>query len=810
MIKSFRELKTVAIALGVLLICLGVYYFAFLNGRCFFWEDVMYMTYPELNHLATSLASGHFPLWLSGLRDGMPFFGQQWAYYPPAWLLSFFVKDGRLPSLAIQWYHVSHLLFGAMGMCLFLRENKLRLQACIAGMIVFIFSAFPSLHIIHGAMGYVYMWLPLELFFAKKVIEGSRPGRNYIYLILAVWISFLAGFPQCVLYNAYFMVAYWLYLYCNKERAEGIRLLPGSLSAVAREFAKITGIFVMMILLGAFLLLSTAQNWSMSERQNYGFDRIADLSLPWRYLIDGLIPNFFGVSNGDGSGIPFWGVNRDTYEFRTWHAGGWLYWDYGFYAGQLALLAITVFAFNVRRLWTERREIVFFLAAVPLVLWLALGRYGGLYNIFYHIAPGFSMFRAPTRIGCLFDFSAAVLAAFLVDAVMRGNPVLKLRRPLWTLGVLYSAIFFGILVYGGNVFPELNDARLLQNSLTQVGVSAGICAVMAIILVRISATIVPSPKGKGKGACSALIEPEVSTGWVPRVLVWALVALTFFDLYLAYHQFHQGRINPEEYYADRNGLLGQMTKLREQQGPFRFAQLRDGKISEEIVFPRNTGYLYPGYEVMEGYVLFNLKEYGGFNSITNERVRLDIQNIGVVANLDSRTRQIGLMRYTNSLPRAKFYSDIRVYNDAKALYDDLDAGRLDYHRTLGVLREECVKYNVAIPSPAVNAQSQIHFTPVNSDGYQISYQTTAPGIIFISESFYPGWRAGDGHYPIIHAFGAFKGIVIPEAGNGVITVRFSPQVLWIGLAVSGVTLGVLLLLLLIGKWRSKRCLSGMD
>ncbi|MEI6564635.1 MAG: hypothetical protein WCO42_10065 [bacterium] len=819
MTKLAQILKEYGVAVAVLAGSLGVFYFGFLNGRCFLWEDLLYMTHPAFSYLATSLDSGRFPLWLSGVRCGIPFFSEPWIYYPPVLALSLWVQNGHLSSLITQWYLVSQLFLGGLFAFLFLRSCRLSLYACITGMVVFVFSAFLSLRIIHSIMGHTFLWLPLELFFVRRIVERRRMGPDIIYLILSIWMSLLAGFPQSVVYNAYFLGAYWLFLVWHRDQACEHETRWWWIGAGFRECAKMVMVFLGVGLLGAFVLLSGLQSWGMSHRQQFGFAQIADLSLPWYYLIHGLAPNFFGVINGDGSGVPFWGFNKDTLEYATWHGGAWMYWEFGFYAGQLALMAIFVLAFNVRRLWSERREMVFFLAVLPVVLWLMLGRYGGLFNIFYHIAPGFSMFRTPARIGCLFDFSAAVLTAVLVDALWKGQPILKLKRPLLALGGIYVVLFFGVLIYGGSIFPELNDPRFLHHALIQVGISAMFFAVMAVLLVWIkrlverhsAPTPYPSPEGiktrsckpnsspprRGKGWVSRIapIGSEGGAGWMARVLVWALIAITFLDLYLAFHKFHQGRTKPEEYYADRNGLMPQMTKLREQQGSFRFAQLRDGKVSEELVFPRNIGYLYPSYEALEGYILFNLKEFTRLNSMTNEQVRLGIQNVGLIANLDSRTRQVGLMRYTNSLPRAKFYHDIRVYDDEKALYADLDSGRLDYHRTLGVLREECVKYGVANSAPPVNAQAQAHFTPVNSDEYQISYQTTAPGIIFISESFYPGWQADGGRYPVIHALGAFKGIVISEAGSGVITVKFSPRILWTGLLVSGTTLCLLLVTL---------------
>lgn len=775
--------KKTLLALGFLLLFLGVYYFHFLGGDSFLWEDMMYMTYPEVSYLATSLASGRFPLWLSGLRDGIPFFSQQWAYYPPVWLLSLFVVDGKLSPLVVQWYTVAHLFLGGVGAFVFFRANRIGVWGALAGMTVFIFSAFPSLHIIHGAMDYVYLWLPLELYFVKKISEDVAPVKHYCLLVLCVWLSFLAGFPQLFFYNAVFLAAYWMFLYMSKEWLKGGVFKKRIIGMGLAECLKIAAVFGVVLLLGSFLIIATAQNWSLSQRQEFGFAEIADLSLPWYYLIHGLVPNFFGSVNGDGSGLPFWGFNRDTIGFRTWNAGYWMYFDFGFYAGQLALIAIGVMIFNVRKVWRTQPEAIFFLASIPLVMWLMLGRYGGLFNILYHVVPGLSLFRSPARIGCLFEFSAAMLVAYVVHELAERKLKLNFRWPLIGIGVLYVFFWLWFLAFGEQTFPELKDALARAHALKQLGLS-----LMAFLLT--AAVIELSLRYQaGKGSAIAAI---------------IIIVIVFADLYLSFHCFHQGKIDPRQYYGDRNGLMGRLTDLRDQNGPFRFAQLKNGKLSEEVVFPRNIGYLYSGYEALEGYILFNLKDWSAFNQIKNDRPKIDIQNVGVIANADLATGKIGLMRYTNSLPRVKFYHDLRSYGEPGALYADLDAGRLDYHRTLGVLRDECVKYGVVTSPPPADARARVRFQPVNSDEYRISYETTAPGVIFVSESFYPGWQADGGRYPLIRSFGAFKGIVIPHAGSGVITVKFSPRVLWVGLALSGSTLCVLLTLLAVVIYRGRK------
>ncbi len=776
--------QRVWVAALVLALAMAVYYWQFIIGKTFLWEDLLFYSYPSASYFSDALHSGRFPLWISGMRDGLPFYTNLnlTAFYPPLWLLAMIAPGGHVSVVAYQIYLVLQLVGGGLFAYWYLRDLRLHFGAAIVGMIVFVFSAFMSLHIVHANVITAFLWLPLQFLFVNRIVGRPFKAGYYLGLIGATLMSFLAGFPQVVMYNSYLVGGYWLFLHFQRQNGGSQLSVTLKVRGVLFEGAKVSVVFLFVILAGAAQFFPVAENWMLSARQKYTYLEIANDSLPWYYLIHGLVPNFFGVSSGTPGGVPFWGVDKESYGYSIWHSGAWEYWEFVFYAGQIALIAVAVVAFNFRRLWSSHREKMFFFLALLPVLILMTGRYGFLFPLFYHWVPGFAMFRVPARMGCLFDFCLAVNVAFIVNAVLEKNEALNLRRPIIFLGILYGLFIFWILVFGSSIFPELKNPALWGYSVRQSCQSVLLFGLLAAVLWFLA---------RAKSMRWGIL-------WVGLLAV-----LTFGDLYLAFQHFHGGRENPDEYYADRNGLIGQMTKMKEQNGPFRLAQLRDGKLSEEVIFPRNTGYIYPAYEAREGYILFDLKDWSAFNSITNERVLLDIQNMGVIANLDSRTRQVGLMRYTNSLPRVKFYHDIRAYADAKGLYADLEAGRLDYQRTLGVLSEECVKYGVSTAAPPARAEAKIHFTPINSDQYQISYQTTAPGVIFISESFYPGWEANAGQFPVIHAFGAFKGIVIPKAGSGVITVKFSPRVLWIGLAISLTTLTVLL-----GAWLWSAIRSG--
>lgn len=756
-------------AAGILLTLLVTYYGSFLLGRTHIWDDQLYVNYPAANYLASALAEGKFPLWLSGMKGGIPFYsdiGIQ-AFYPPAWMLAFFVHQGRLSSVAYQCYLVAHLLLAGFFIYAFLRSSRIGFGASVAGMVTFVFSAFLSLHFIHPQALSAFVWLPAQLYCVRRISDRSKIIKSYYLLIFCLLMSFLAGFPQVVLYNTYFIGAYWLFLRLMRCQGDSANTKKSAFVCLLQEGLKITGVVLVVILLGAALFIPAAENWSLSVRQQLGFAEIADESMPWYYLVHGFVPNLFGMSNGSGAGVPFWGFNKESQQCAALHIGGWQYWEFGFYAGQMAVIALAALAFNFRQLLKSRREQVFFLFAILPILLLMLGRYGGLFNVFYHVVPGFSLFRTPSRIGCLLNLCLAVLVAVLVDMLLDKRLRLNFKRPAILLAGLYGLLIAGMLIFGDKLFPEMKNEKFWANAAHQVALSMGLC----LLAVGGCAFIAKLPSGKGRAAGMTL-----------------LVGVMFLDLYLAFHEFHQGRVNPVDYYGDQNGLVAQLVSIRERNGPFRFAQLRDGKISEEIVLPRNVGYFNSKYEALEGFFLFSLEEYSDFDSMANERARLDIKNVRGVANMDSRTRQVAVSIYTNSLPRAKFYNAIRSYEDSKSLCADLDSGRLDYKREVGVLGSDVRRFGLLSGATPTNAEAFVRFIPVTPEEYRIEYQTPAPGVIFVSESYYPGWVANDGQIPIIKVFGAFKGFVVRESGQGVIVVKFSPWKLKLGSAISLFTL----------------------
>jgi hypothetical protein len=274
------------------------------------------------------------------------------------------------------------------------------------------------------------------------------------------------------------------------------------------------------------------------------------------------------------------------------------------------------------------------------------------------------------------------------------------------------------------------------------------------------------------------------------VLLFVSVA----DFHHAYGSFQHGNVSPDTYYPETTQLLPLLKDYREQRGPFRFGQVNRGRIGEEIATVRNLPYFHDFLEVPEGYTSLYLDGVSEFQTITNEEAKIAIQNIIVTMDRDEAGKD-WLGTRTNSFLRAKFFPRIRRYDSRAALLSALEGGQIDWQREAAVTDPEITELTPRDErDPAISTNDEVQFGSVSPEAYSIAYHVSRPGVIFVSQAFYPGWSATDERMKIVETFGAFQGIVIPAAGQGQIVVRFSPPALKLGAAITLISVAITVLL----------------
>lgn len=745
-------------------VAVGIFYADWLTGRRYIWEDLLYHFYPAVVFLTSALRDLRMPLWDAGLRCGMPFLSEVQAgvIYPPNWILGLINWGERLPWLVYQWYLVAHVLLAGAGMYLFLGELRLAPAARSAGAITFCFSGFMAMRIIHAPLLQAAAWIPMAMFFVRRAVGAGR-RTPLVGAWVALLMSFLAGCPQITLYGSMMVVVYWWFI------GRGLWDTAGSsrLAGMREVCLQIVGVFGLVVLAGSMMVLPTIVDWSSSGRARYDFAQIADTSMPWWHLTTAVFPNFFGVVSGDGSGVPFWGVNRDSIEFRVWGIGPWYYWELAGYSGQVAFVGLIAALVGWRR-WIGRPEMRFFAVWAIFCLWFMLGRYGGLFQVLYHVVPGMSMFRVPARMSLGLHFAGAVIVAQIVDMALCGEAVPWLRK-------YFRVAFFGcgillvvLLVAGGSIVEALKQPVNWENACSEVGRAMAINGLLFLWLWDVGSG--------GRTFRSGL-----------RVALPVIV--TFADLYLAYSHFHRGRQNPDEYYADRMGIVPRIREMRRTEGPFRFAQMREGLLSEEVVFPRNMADIYPDLEVPEGYVTFNPRRIAEFQSMRNVAAKLDIMNVRLLAN--AQGGRLALTMNTNALPRARVYHAREEFASWPELLAALEEGRLDYRKRLGLIQGESGDVS-GILAGGPEVPEPVSIERVTPERMRLRTRMAAPGAIFVSQTYYSGWRARDAggrDLRVVPGFGALTAILVPSAGETDIAFEYRPRELGYGMALSLVGLG---------------------
>jgi len=272
--------------------------------------------------------------------------------------------------------------------------------------VIFGFSSFFSLHIIHHSMLQVASLLPL-LVLSSQLILSKHWKIGFYLTIFVISQQIFAGHPPYLFIS--FIGASFLYLgrVWFKNRRSLIKLTSRYFLAVAFALG-----------LGAVQLLPTweyIQNSSLKDKLNWEY--VMHFDFPWQHFFTLINPNFLG--NPDNG----------TYFLREFLTNS-IYWENTIFIGWLPL-GLALFALLK---WKHNFQIVS-LSILAIVSALLIPGQHSPANIVFHL-PIFQLFRIPSRYQLLLIFSLTFLAGFGFDYLKKQYNLSK--------NMLALAIVFGI------------------------------------------------------------------------------------------------------------------------------------------------------------------------------------------------------------------------------------------------------------------------------------------------------------------------------------------------------------------------------
>lgn len=394
------------LALFVLLL----FYRLLFTDRVLASGDILHYFYPYRDYAAASLRAGRIPFWNPYIFMGAPFLAnpQAAALYPLHWPLSWLPVTRQL-----YWSGAIHAWILALGGYALMRRWGMGWLAAVGAGLVLAGSGFYG-----GLLGHINQmngaaWLPWLLWSlegrwayterVKRREKSSGPSGLASYYLkysalllpfaLFVALTLLAGHTQTTYINL-FGVGAWLLATSLHSYRRGIHHLAASF--LIYFLGAVLG-----VLLAAAQLLPTLELSQLGLRSGgLSYVDVTSFSLRPLLLHWTLLPSY---------GLRDLSVVFSTLGFTEFVA----------YVGVVGLLlALVAVASSLRetagkRLWTVGHWPLAALCGISfagLGLFLALGRWNPFSFLFYHVIPGYDLFRTPARWMMLYTLGMAVLA----------------------------------------------------------------------------------------------------------------------------------------------------------------------------------------------------------------------------------------------------------------------------------------------------------------------------------------------------------------------------------------------------------------
>jgi Bacterial membrane protein YfhO len=415
----------------------------------------------------------------------------------------------------------------------------------------------------------------------------------------------------------------------------------------------------------------------------------------------------------------------------------------------LGVVAFSLAIFAVANLWREPRVRLLAALALGAILY-ALGHNSVFQGALYGLIPQLDKARSPSAVVVLFQFAAAALAAFGIDELATSWSA-RGTRILTGFGVV-TLIIAGVLIFANHLTFPADDRIILT-------------AVIALL----------------SAALFAAWRRQAVTPMQARILLVLLLLLELGNF---------GQYN----LADRSDR-GQMQWLDQIHGNADIAEyLRNQPRFQRAevaadAFKANWG-AYHGVEMHGGIgagVTTNVLQSEFFN-LTGRRMYGVAYTIAAAPSPDGGEEVFsgasGMKVYRrDAFPRAwAVHELVRVPNPTE--------GIILVGRDPESFRRKAHMLGAPPPVEACAAPDTVQLIEHAADRLAIRAEMACDGMVVLSDTFYPGWRARIDHRPAeIHEVnGAMRGVAVPR-GTHTVTMRYRPVSVYLGAALS--LLGIL-------------------
>lgn len=694
--------------------------------------DVVSFTYPMQTLAIDLLKKGEAPLWNPYILGGTPLLANfQSAPFSPTNFIYFLVD--KLSAWSIQIF-LQHFL-AAVFTYLLLRHWKVSKWGSIFGGTIFAFSGFNLIWSQWNGHTLAASFIPLILLFVDRYLLNGKVLDGVLTSIFFC-LLFLSGYPQVALYLAIAIGFLWLIRFKKDKEFIFKSVFLGGFLALG------IGLAALQILPGSELL-----SLSQRELEPHPFEWAF---LPFIKLITFLAPDYFG--------------NHATQN----------YWGPQDYTSNTGFVGVIAFVLGTAGLsFLKKKKEIFYLAlllaaslvfAFPTPVSIFLWKSGFL---------GFNAASAHRSL-VLFNLAVALLGGFGIDNL------LSKKLSAWKIFLLPALILLGYTLY--TFTPEV------YHSLVR-GISKDHVALRNLIF--------PS----GVLVLSFLILRAKEYWIIP------LFILMCFELFRFGWKFTP--FSPRSIVFPKTPIL-----------EFLIDQEKPTRVTGSNVTPINMRMPY-GLESLEGYdAVYPLRisqfiaainsgisgtdpvgRYGTVDNVTSPLVDLVNTQYHMVIKRDEKNnpsengtipnhyklpkfkkafedKSVAILESNEALPRAFMVYDWVIEQEETKNMDLLLGSKFEYRRQITLEEEPEIKKELS-------GVFNLYYKKYTENESVLSIETDKEGLLFISDTHYPGWKGYiDGkEVKIYRANFAFRAIGIPS-GEHEVRFIYEPESFLLGIKIS--------------------------
>lgn len=331
---------------------------------------------PQRIEAAAAIRAGAWPFWNPFQFGGMPLLAvsQTGVFFPGNWGF-LLLPAGHAMNLAVL------LAYWVAGFSCWAYARAIQLPPAAAVLCAWAFMGCGPMvaNMEHLTVIQAAGLIP-ALFWAVERYVQTRQVHYPHWLALLITLQILAGYPQTVLITTLLLVPYTLWRFSNGSTFD------------VRGLLRLGGAAILGLGIATLQWLPTVDLLALSDRHTMSYAALTEDSWPLREVLTLVFPFLYGNLPNDLFTVPFWGKGPWRNELMG-------------YTGLLTLVLAGIGAFRARR----NPIAAYWVAAGALATVLALGAQIPLYKI-WHALPIFGMVRVPARHLLEVDLALAILA----------------------------------------------------------------------------------------------------------------------------------------------------------------------------------------------------------------------------------------------------------------------------------------------------------------------------------------------------------------------------------------------------------------